>query len=61
LVEHNSGQTKSLKNLLPMRLVFSKGYEEVGKARKMELHLKKLKSRVIIEKVIEERDIKTGL
>lgn len=60
LGEHNSGQTKSLKNLLPMKLVFSKVYEEIGAARKMELHLKKLKSRVILEKIIKEKDIKTG-
>ena len=60
LLEHNSGQTKSLRNLLPVVLVFSKGYKERGKARKVEVHLKKFKSRVIIEKIITDGDIKTG-
>lgn len=59
-IEHNSGQTKSLKNILPMNLVFSKQYDILVEARKMELHLKKLKNRRIIERIIEDKDIKTG-
>ncbi len=46
--------------MIPMKLVFSKRYENKGEARKMELHLKKLKSRVILEKIVSEQDIKTG-
>ena len=61
LAEHNSGTTPSLTNLLPMRLVFKKVYDNLQEARKMELHLKKLKSRSIIERIIREQEIKTEL
>lgn len=61
LLEHNSGQTKSLKKLLPMKLIFSKSFNEKGKARKAEAHLKKLKSRVILEKIVLEGNIKTSV
>jgi len=61
LAEHNSGQTTSLKNLLPVRLVFSKFYANLKEARKTELHLKRMKSRNIIEKIIKDKIIKTNL
>ncbi|MBK5215567.1 MAG: GIY-YIG nuclease family protein [Candidatus Pacebacteria bacterium] len=61
LLEHNSGHTKSLRNLLPMILVFNQGYEKIGEARKMELRLKRLKSRIIIESIIRDKIIKLGL
>ncbi|OGJ05714.1 hypothetical protein A2456_00070 [Candidatus Nomurabacteria bacterium RIFOXYC2_FULL_36_19] len=60
LAEHNSGHTASIKNLLPLRLVFSKIYANLKEARKMELHLKRMKSRSILEKIIEEKTIKTN-
>ena len=60
LSEHNSGQTESLKNLLPVKLVFSKVYNVKGEAGKMERHLKRLKSRTIIQKIIDEGVIKTS-
>jgi len=44
-----------------MRLVFKKVYDNLQEARKMELHLKKLKSRSIIERIIREQEIKTEL
>lgn len=59
IAEHNSGKTTSLKNLIPVELVFKKFYEKPTEARKMELHLKRLKSKVIMEKIIKDQDIKT--
>ena len=61
LVEHNSGKTKSLVNLLPMQLVFSKSYENLQEARAMENKLKKFKSRDILERIIRDKEIKMGL
>jgi len=61
LVEHNSGKTKSLKYLRPLRVVFKKEYATLLEARKMELRLKNLKSRSILEKIIKEGEIRTGL
>jgi putative endonuclease len=60
LNEHNAGHTKSLKNILPMSLVFSKQYDTLLEARQIELHIKKLKSRKIIEKIIRDNNIQTG-
>lgn len=61
LLEHNSGKTKSLRHILPLKLVFKKEYKVLIDARRMELHLKKLKNRNILERIISEGDIKTGL
>lgn len=61
LAEHSSGKTPSLKNLLPMQVVFSKFYDNLREARKMELHLKRLKNRNILERIIKEKMIETSL
>lgn len=61
LAEHNSGKTKSLINLLPVQLVFTKRYENLGEARAMENKLKKMKSRAILERIIRDNEIKMGL
>jgi len=52
LTEHNGGKTKSLKNLLPVNLVFKKEFNNIIDARKIELKLKKYKNRNIIENII---------
>ena len=57
ITEHNLGKTKSLKYLLPISLVFSKQYNDIKIARKIEIKLKKLKSRKIIERIIEDQNI----
>jgi len=58
LSEHNSGKTKSLKYLYPLRLVFEKACESRIEARKIESKLKKFKSRIIIETIIKDQEIK---
>lgn len=60
LLEHNSGKTKSLKYIQPLKLVFKKEFETMVEARKMEAHLKRLKSRSILSRIIMDGDIKTG-
>jgi len=61
IVEHNSGKTKSLKHLVPFRVVFKKGFIDPKDARTMERKLKKMKSRVIIEQIISDQELKLGL
>ncbi len=59
LIEHNSSRTKSIRYKLPAELVFKQEYETIVKARQIEYKLKKLKSRTIIERIIEDGIIKT--
>ena len=61
LMEHNSGKTRSLKYLRPLQLVFKKEYKTLIETRKIERKLKKFKNRNIIEMIIKDKDIKTGL
>ena len=61
LLEHNSGKTKSLKYILPMMLLFKKEFADINEARQMEIRLKKLKNRKIIERIIADQEIKLGL
>lgn len=60
LIEHNAGKTASLKNLRPLKLVFQQEYREASLARRMELRLKKLKSRVILDRIIRDQRVDTG-
>jgi putative endonuclease len=55
--EHNAGQTKSTRHLIPWKLVFFKVYSDIAIAKKIECKIKKLKSRRIIEKIILNQDI----
>ena len=61
IAEHNSGKTMSLKYIRPLKIVFKKAYSTTDGAHKMELHLKKLKNRDILERIILDGDIKMGL
>jgi len=61
LIEHNSGHTKSLKYIRPLKLVFSKKFDCIELARSVELKLKRLKSRKIIEKIVINQKINLGL
>lgn len=57
IVEHNSGKTKSLRYHLPVKIVFTCYCSDIKEARRLELRLKKLKSRKIIEKIILNNNI----
>ncbi|MFA6518235.1 MAG: GIY-YIG nuclease family protein [Candidatus Shapirobacteria bacterium] len=55
LVEfHNCGKVKATKYMTPWKIVFVQQYEDVSMARKIERRIKTLKSRKIIEKIIED-------
>ncbi len=61
LSEHNSGKTLSLRFLLPLKLVFSQKYPSLIHARAMEQKLKKFKNKDILERIIKDKKITTGL
>jgi putative endonuclease len=50
---HNSGYSKSTKAGLPWKLVYTENFGSRQQAVKRESELKKYKSRVMIEKIIE--------
>ena len=48
--EHQLGKVDATKAFQPLKLLFSREYDDLAKARKIERLLKKQKSRKIIEK-----------
>lgn len=60
LAEHNSGHTRSLKHLRPLKLVFKQPFATRSEAVRIERKLKKSKSRDIIKKIISDGEIKMG-
>ncbi|MFA6305794.1 MAG: GIY-YIG nuclease family protein [Candidatus Gracilibacteria bacterium] len=50
--EHNNGEEKATKGLVPLSLVYSEKYDTLLGARRREHQIKKYKSRKIIEKII---------
>jgi len=57
IIEHNNGKSNYTKSTNPFKLVFSKEFSTIKEAKQMEYRIKKLKSRVIIEKIIKDNDI----
>lgn len=60
ILEHNSGKTKSLKYIRPLKIVFQKEYVRDSDARKIEKQLKKLKNKNIISRIVLEQELKLG-
>jgi len=58
--EHQAGKTKSLKNLLPIELMFYQEYPEIQTARKAEIKLKKYKNKKIVDRIVKEQKITMG-
>ena len=50
--EHNRGKEKFTKTGIPWLLVYSETFEELKQARQRETYIKKMKSRLFIEKLI---------
>ncbi|MBI3631739.1 MAG: GIY-YIG nuclease family protein [Candidatus Staskawiczbacteria bacterium] len=61
IIEHNSGKTRSLKYLIPLKIVFSKEYKQEHETKQMEKKLKKFKNRNIIKRIVAEQELKLGL
>lgn len=60
LLEHNSGKTKSLKYLRPLKLVFKKEFMIDADAKAIERKLKKFKNKNILESIIKDQRIIMG-
>lgn len=58
--EHNSGLSKYTKLTKPFKLVFSKEFETIQLAKKVEFKLKRFKNRKIIDRIVKDQIIKTG-
>ena len=60
IIEHRFGKTKSLRKLLPIKLIFNQKYNDIKIARKIEIKLKRFKNRKIIEQIIKDKKNKMG-
>jgi len=58
LKEHKQGRTKATKYILPVELKFYQQYESLTLAKQVEYKIKKLKRKDIINKIIEQKQIK---
>ena len=58
LKEHNSGFSASTKSMRPWKIMFTQTYSTLSEARKIELWIKKQKSKEFVEKLIKEGTIK---
>ena len=54
ITDHNRGNTKSTKNIRPVKLVFSQKFQTLMAARKAERWIKQQKNRKLVERVISE-------
>lgn len=58
--EHRKGKTKFVKQLGKFELKLAQQYNSLELARKIEQKLKKLKSRVIVDRIIKDQKILLG-
>ncbi len=58
LKRHNEGKVKATRNIFPLEICFSQKFRTVIEAKQVEFKLKKLKSRLIISRIIQERLIR---
>ena len=58
LYDHSRGKSSYTKKFLPIKLEFSQQFDTLSEAIKTEKHLKKLKSSIIIQKIINSQSLK---
>ncbi|MEW6026404.1 MAG: GIY-YIG nuclease family protein [Planctomycetota bacterium] len=58
LKRHNGGLVKATRNIRPLTLMFCQKYDTLPEARRIEYRLKRLKSRKVIEQIINDGCIK---
>ena len=61
LKEHNQGKVVATKNRRPIKLAFAQDYDNKNEAHRIELWIKKQKSKKLINRIIEENIIKKML
>ncbi len=54
MLEHRRGRVKSTKNLRPLVLALFQSYPKIVEARKVEYKLKQLKSKILLDRMIED-------
>lgn len=60
ILEHNSGKTKSLRYLRPLKIVFQKDFSNKNEALEIEKKLKRLKNHNITNRIIVEQKLLMG-
>jgi len=60
-IEHDNGYVKSTKQLRPLELKYFKKFDNIKEARQIEYKLKKLKSRKILQTIVQEQILKLTL
>lgn len=58
--QHKTGQVKSTRYIMPTEIIYFEKYDNISDARKREKYLKKLKSRKLIENLINGRLAQLG-
>ena len=56
-IEHRQGLVKSTRYKKPIKIIFSQQFSSIKLAKQVEYRLKKLKSRKIVEEIIEDEKI----
>ena len=59
--EHSKGYVKATRNIRPLKLRFFKKFDTIREARRIEYKLKKMKSKIILERIINEQELKLTL
>lgn len=57
VISHNKGHSKYTKNRGPFELVYKEEYNTLSEAKKREYHLKSLRNKIAIEKLIKNAAI----
>ena len=60
IFDHSHGKSPYTKKFLPVKLLFSKEFNDLTTANKAEKYIKKLKSRIIIEKIVNTQNLESN-
>lgn len=58
ITQHKKGKVKATEKRIPVELIFYQEFESRSKAYKIELWIKRQKSRKLIEQIIKDQSIK---
>ena len=56
--EHEQGKVLATRYLRPLKIIFLQNFDNIKDARRTEYKLKKYKSREIIEKIVNDKEIR---
>lgn len=58
LIKHNNGQVVATRDKGPWSICLVQGYKDIKTARRIEKKIKKFKSRILLERMIKDCEIK---